>query len=171
MRSCRPRWRPWPASSRVSSASNPPVTRTPGSRSPTGSTTPPRGTGNRSPRTWWPRSGDGTSGTPATGCAWQPWIATTGRTRSLSSMTWPVIDGLRTLELGFPGEQRDRLTGYVLHGRKRATAGVVAEYDEEGEPLEHVGERLVLVDSAGAEIGRVDVTEVVVRRFDEVDWA
>jgi uncharacterized protein YhfF len=86
-------------------------------------------------------------------------------------MTWPVIDGLRTLELGFAGEQRDRLTGYVLHGRKRATAGVVAEYDEEGEPLERVGERLVLVDSAGEEIARIAVTEVNVRRFDDVDWA
>ena len=83
---------------------------------------------------------------------------------------WPTIDGLRTQELGFPGEQRDRLNGYVLHGSKRATAGVMAEYDEESEPLETVGEVLVLVDSDGAEVGRVRVTRVETCGFDEVTW-
>jgi uncharacterized protein YhfF len=80
------------------------------------------------------------------------------------------VDGLRSCELGFPGEQRDRLNGYVLHGHKRATAGLLGEYEEEGEVLEHVGERLVLVDSDGHEVGRIEVTDVVVRRFDDVPW-
>ena len=84
---------------------------------------------------------------------------------------WPRIDGLRVMELGFPGEQRERLNGYVLHGAKRATAGLLAEYAEQDEPLEHVGEVLVLVDSAGAEVARIRVTEVVQRRFAEVPWA
>jgi uncharacterized protein YhfF len=83
---------------------------------------------------------------------------------------WPRVDGLRTLELGNPGEQRDRLTHYVLHGSKRATAGLADEYVEDGEPLEHVGEVLVLVDSENEEIGRVRVTDVVTRRFDDVPW-
>jgi uncharacterized protein YhfF len=83
---------------------------------------------------------------------------------------WPTVDGLRTIELGNPGEQRDRLNGYVLHGSKRATAGLAAEYDEEGEQLEHVGERLVLVDDVGGEVGRIEVTDVTVRRFDDVPW-
>lgn len=83
---------------------------------------------------------------------------------------WPTVDGLRTIELGHPGEQRDRLNGYVLHGSKRATAGIAAEYDEEDEPLEHVGERLVLVGNDGAEVGRIQVTDVVVRGFDDVPW-
>jgi uncharacterized protein YhfF len=83
---------------------------------------------------------------------------------------WPRVDGLRTLELGLPGEQRDRLNAYVLHGSKRATAGTLAEYTEEGEALEHVGERLVLLDSDAAAVGRVQVTAVDVMPFDEVPW-
>jgi uncharacterized protein YhfF len=50
-------------------------------------------------------------------------------------VSWPRIDGLRTLELGTPGEMRARLTSYVLDGDKRGTAGLLAEYAEEGEEL------------------------------------
>ena len=51
-------------------------------------------------------------------------------------MTWPRVGGLRTLELGSPGEMRSRLNALVLAGRKRATAGVLAvDYEQEGEPL------------------------------------
>jgi uncharacterized protein YhfF len=83
---------------------------------------------------------------------------------------WPRVDGLRTVELGFPGEQRERLNGYVLHGDKRATAGLLAEYAEQGEALEHVGEVMVLIDSTGGDVGRIRVTEVVQRRFADVPW-
>lgn len=84
---------------------------------------------------------------------------------------WPRVDGLRTLELGNPGEQRDRRNHYVLHGTKRATAGLAAEYEEEDEPLEHVGEVLVVRGNDQDEIGRIRVTDVVTRRFDDVPWA
>lgn len=83
---------------------------------------------------------------------------------------WARIEGLRTLELGAPGEQRERLNDYVLHGTKRATAGLAVEYDEEGEPLEHVGEVLVMLGNEQDEVGRVRVTRVVTRRFDDVPW-
>ena len=61
-------------------------------------------------------------------------------------MSFPVVAGLRSLELGSPGASCQRLTALVLEGRKRATAGLVAEYEREGEPPEHVGERLALLD-------------------------
>jgi uncharacterized protein YhfF len=83
---------------------------------------------------------------------------------------WPRVDGLRTLELGSPGEQRTRLNDYVLDGTKRATAGLAVEYEEEGEPVEEVGEVLVMLGNEHDEVGRIRVTEVVTRRFDDVPW-
>lgn len=86
-------------------------------------------------------------------------------------MTWPRIGDLRTMELGLPGEQRQRLNRYVLHGSKRATAGLLAvDYEAEGEPLEEVGELMALVDDDGAQVGTLRVSEVVVRRFADVPW-
>ena len=85
-------------------------------------------------------------------------------------MTWPRIDGLRALELGAPGEMRDRLNALVLEGRKRATAGVLDEYEEEGEVVEHVGERLALLDSEAQQIATVEVTSVEVAAFSDVPW-
>ncbi|MEH1014835.1 ASCH domain-containing protein [Micromonospora sp. CPCC 206060] len=83
---------------------------------------------------------------------------------------WPRIDGLRTLALGTPGGLRDRLNTLVLTGAKTATAGLLTEYAHEGEELEHVGERLVLVDDADAPIGVVEITDVQVRPFATVPW-
>src|SRR4051812_49228890 len=61
------------------------------------------------------------------------------------AMTWPRMDGLRTLELGTPGELRQELIGLVLSGPKRATAGLLSDYEIEGEALETAGEKLVLI--------------------------
>jgi uncharacterized protein YhfF len=41
------------------------------------------------------------------------------------------VDGLRALELGTQGRSRQRLTGLVLSGHKRATAGLLGEYEQE----------------------------------------
>ncbi|WP_344128905.1 ASCH domain-containing protein [Luedemannella flava] len=83
---------------------------------------------------------------------------------------WPRVDGLRALELGSPGEMRERLNALVLAGAKRATAGLAQEYDEEGEALEFVGERLALLDSAGERVATVEVTGVTTHRFVDVPW-
>lgn len=78
------------------------------------------------------------------------------------------MDGLRTLALGSPGELRQELTGLVLSGPKRATAGLLSDYEIEGEPLETVGERLVLIGDDGGRVGVVEITEVAVVPFAEV---
>ncbi|NHC24675.1 ASCH domain-containing protein [Nocardioides sp. IC4_145] len=77
---------------------------------------------------------------------------------------------MRALELGTPGGLREELNRLVLAGEKQATAGLRAEYDEEGEELEHVGERLALLDDDGGQVGTVEVTAVGTVAFAEVPW-
>lgn len=83
---------------------------------------------------------------------------------------WPRVDGLRSVELGTAGEMRSELNALVLAGRKTATAGLLSEYEQEGEQLEHVGERLALLDDDQRRVAVVEVTGVEVLRFDEVSW-
>ena len=85
-------------------------------------------------------------------------------------MAFPLVDGLRALEIGTPGEMRQRLNGLILDGFKRATAGLLADYEREGEPLERVGELLVLVDDDGRRCGVVIVTQVETTTFGAVPW-
>ncbi len=81
---------------------------------------------------------------------------------------FPRVDGLRSIEFGTPGESRDRLVNLVLHGRKRATAGLLREYEAEKEPAEHVDELLAMVDNDGHRVGTLSVTRVEVLRFADV---
>ncbi|MEU7828215.1 MULTISPECIES: ASCH domain-containing protein [unclassified Nonomuraea] len=84
---------------------------------------------------------------------------------------WGRIDGLRVLELGMAGEQRTRLTDLVLSGAKTATAGLLElDYEAEDEPLEHVGERLVLVDDEGSQAALLEVVGVEQVPFGAVSW-
>ena len=86
-------------------------------------------------------------------------------------MSFPVIDGLRTFELGSPGEMRAWLNDLVLRGQKVGTFGLAAEYREEGEAVERPGERLVLVDDDLERIGVVEVVEAVRLNVGDVTWA
>lgn len=83
---------------------------------------------------------------------------------------WPRIGGLRTLALGTPGELRTTLNTLVLTGVKTATAGLLTEYAGEAEELEHVGERLALVDGRDALVGVVEVTGIEIVPFAQVPW-
>jgi cystathionine gamma-synthase len=65
---------------------------------------------------------------------------------------------------------RRRLSDLVLHGHKRATAGLRAEYHVEGEELEQPGEVLVLVGNDGERLGLIRVNRVETVRFDHVTW-
>ena len=38
---------------------------------------------------------------------------------------FPVVNGLRSVEFGTPGESRTNLVNLILHGQKRATAGLI----------------------------------------------
>ena len=81
---------------------------------------------------------------------------------------FPIINGLRSIEFGTPGPSRETLVSLVLHGNKRATAGLLTEYESENEPIEHVGEHLAMVDNNGTHVGTLKVTRVETKRFADV---
>jgi uncharacterized protein YhfF len=85
-------------------------------------------------------------------------------------MPFPIVDGLRTLEIGTPGAMRQRLNQLILDGHKRATAGLLMEYVKENEELEMEGELLALVDDDTQRIATVVVVEVETVPFIEVPW-
>ena len=79
------------------------------------------------------------------------------------------INGMRTIEFGTPGPSREKLVTLILHGQKRATAGLLtSDYEAEGEPIEHVGELLAIVDNDGTHVGTIHVTRCEVLRFADV---
>ena len=79
------------------------------------------------------------------------------------------INGMRTIEFGTPGPSREKLVNLILHGKKRATAGLLTrDYEAEGEPIEHVGELLAIVDNDGTHVGTIHVTRCEVLRFADV---
>ncbi len=84
-------------------------------------------------------------------------------------MTWPRVGGLRTVAFGTPGRMRKELTDAVIHGGKRATAGLAElDYEPESEDLEHVGERLVVLDDDGHRAALIEITAVDVVPFAQV---
>jgi uncharacterized protein YhfF len=83
-------------------------------------------------------------------------------------MAFPVVDSLRSIEFGTPGESRARLVDFIINGNKRATAGLLHDYAKEGEPVEHVGECLAMVNNDGKHVATLHVTRVEITRFADV---
>ena len=81
---------------------------------------------------------------------------------------FPRIDNLRGIEFGTPGTSRETLVNLVLHGNKRATAGLLSEYETEGEEVEHIGELLAMLDNDGHHVGTLEVTRAEIVRFADV---
>ena len=84
-------------------------------------------------------------------------------------MAFPRVNGLRTIEFGSPGESRSNLISLILDGNKRATAGTLEwDYLAEDEPIEHVGEKLAVLDNENQQVATIQVTRVEVKKFSEV---
>ncbi len=83
-------------------------------------------------------------------------------------MAFLRVNGLRTIEFGTPGAMRDHLNDLIINGNKRATAGLLEEYIDDGEEIEFVGERLVILDNDQKQIGIIKVTRVEVLEFKDV---
>ncbi|WP_091300101.1 ASCH domain-containing protein [Micromonospora halophytica] len=76
---------------------------------------------------------------------------------------------LPRFEFAFPGPLRDQLVAAVLAGTKTSTTGLLQDYERDGEPLEVVGARAVVVDSADRPVAVIEVTGVRVVRLGDVD--
>ncbi len=84
-------------------------------------------------------------------------------------MSFPIVNGMRTIEFGNPGESREKLISLILDGNKRATAGTLEwDYIAENEPIETVGEKLAVLDNENRHIATIQVTRVEVTRFADV---
>jgi len=79
-----------------------------------------------------------------------------------------VVDNLRSIEFGTPGESRARLIDFIVNGNKRATAGLLDDYAKESEPVESVGECLAMLDNSYQHVATLRVTRVEVSRFIDV---
>jgi uncharacterized protein YhfF/ribosomal protein S18 acetylase RimI-like enzyme len=79
-----------------------------------------------------------------------------------------VVDNLRSIEFGTPGESRARLIDFIVNGNQRATAGLLDDYAKESEPVESVGECLAMLDNDNQHVATLRVTRVEVSRFIDV---
>ena len=80
-----------------------------------------------------------------------------------------MVNGMRTIEFGNPGESRSKLISLILDGNKRATAGTLEwDYQAEDEPIESVGENLAVIDNQNRHIATIQVTRVGVEKFADV---
>jgi uncharacterized protein YhfF len=84
-------------------------------------------------------------------------------------MTFPLVNGMRTVEFGNPGPSRDKLISLILDGNKRATAGTLEwDYVAENEPIEEVGEKLAVLDNENRHVATIQATRVEVKKFADV---
>jgi uncharacterized protein YhfF len=81
---------------------------------------------------------------------------------------FPVVDGLRSIEFGTPGNSRENLVNFIINGNKRATAGLADDYEKEGEEVEFVGECLAMLNNEGEHVATLQVTRVDITRFADV---
>ena len=77
---------------------------------------------------------------------------------------------MKKAEFGFPGTPlREQLVAAVLRGDKTATAGLLVDYERDGDPLPEVGERYAVVDNEGRDVAVIEVTEVRVLPIGDTD--
>ena len=74
-------------------------------------------------------------------------------------------------EFAFPGPLRDQLVAAVVAGAKTTTTGLLDDYERDGEPVSRVGDREVVIDSAGRPVTLIEVVAVRVIRVGDIDLA
>ncbi|TWV43447.1 ASCH domain-containing protein [Streptomyces misionensis] len=80
-----------------------------------------------------------------------------------------TADDLPTLALAFPGPERDRGVEAVISGRKTAMTALAEILERAGEPVPQAGRRYAVLDSDDRPAVVIELTEVRVIPFREVD--
>lgn len=92
---------------------------------------------------------------------WQRFVDSTGRSRDTPQPeAWPFGDSV---------ELAEELISLVLEGRKRATAGSVAQYEAEGQAVPQVGDLEIVTDGSLRPRAVLQLTEVRVGPLSSVD--
>jgi len=78
-------------------------------------------------------------------------------------------DDLPTLELAFPGPERDSGVAAILSGQKTALTGLLQILEYAGEPVPRSGQRFSVLDSAGEPAAVIELTEVQVVPISGID--
>ncbi|MEV5277266.1 ASCH domain-containing protein [Streptomyces sp. NPDC051994] len=78
-------------------------------------------------------------------------------------------DGLATLELAFPGPERDRGVAAILSGRKTALTGLLEIYEHAEEAVPVAGQRFSVLDSDGRPAVTIELVDVRVVPMREID--
>jgi uncharacterized protein YhfF len=63
----------------------------------------------------------------------------------------------------------NELLALAIEGRKTATCGPLRDFSPGGEPMPQVGRHDIVLDGKGRPAAVIETTEVIVKRFDEVD--
>jgi uncharacterized protein YhfF len=77
-------------------------------------------------------------------------------------------ESLPTLELAFPGPERDSGVSAILSGKKTALTGLLQILEHAEEAVPQVGERFSVLDSAGQSAAVIELTEVRVVPISDV---
>ncbi|MBA2332160.1 MAG: ASCH domain-containing protein [Actinobacteria bacterium] len=77
---------------------------------------------------------------------------------------------MRPAEFGFVGTPlRAELVAAVVRGEKTATAGLLVDYERDGDALPEVGERFLVLDNDDRGVAVIETSEVRVLRVGDCD--
>ncbi|MFE7619060.1 ASCH domain-containing protein [Streptomyces sp. NPDC057496] len=80
-----------------------------------------------------------------------------------------MSETLPTSEYAFPGPVRDMLVAAILRGEKTTTTSLRQDYEREREALPKVGDRALVIDSAGSPVCIEEIVGVREVRLADVD--
>jgi uncharacterized protein YhfF len=81
----------------------------------------------------------------------------------------PDLAGLPRWGFADPGPLREKLTALALAGTKTTTAGLLVEFELDGDVVPGPGDREIMIDSSDRPVAVVETVESPVKRLADVD--